>query len=255
VGATQIKIMMGGGIASDISPLFAGGFTDAEVRAAVEEAATRDTYVATHVYQDEHIKRALELGVKSIEHGQFISEETAQLMKKKGAFIAPFLAGILSEEIFNHPVFGKKGTPQYTKTVQARDAASNFVEIMNKVQPKIAFAVDQVGLVGIDGRKHRDHEKYMYAKAFGNFRALKAFTSVGGELMQLTGKNNPYPNKLGVIEEGAYADILIINGNPLEDITVLGGNPKWYTAEARDLGIETIQLIMKDGKIHKNTLN
>jgi len=81
-GASQIKIMVGGGISSEKGPLFAGQFTDEEIRAAVEEAATRDTYVAVHVYQDAHIRRAIELGVKSIEHGQFISEETAKLMKE-----------------------------------------------------------------------------------------------------------------------------------------------------------------------------
>jgi imidazolonepropionase-like amidohydrolase len=75
-GASQIKIMVGGGISSEKGPLFAAQFTDAEIRAAVEEAATRDTYVAVHVYQENHVQRALELGAKSIEHGQFLSEET-----------------------------------------------------------------------------------------------------------------------------------------------------------------------------------
>ncbi len=76
-----------------------------------------------------------------------------------------------------------------------------------------------------------------------------------GELAALTGRNNPYPGKLGVIEEGALADILVVDGNPLEDITVIGGNPKWFSAESRGKGIETIRVIMKDGKIYKNTLD
>ena len=84
--------------------------------------------------------------------------------------------------------------------------------------------------------------------------ALKAMTSTAGELAALTGRNNPYPHKLGVIEPGAYADLLIVDGNPLEDITVIGGNPKWFSAKPRASGIETIQLIMKDGTIYKNTL-
>ena len=82
-----------------------------------------------------------------------------------------------------------------------------------------------------------------------------SMTSVPGELAALTGKNNPYPGKLGVIEEGALADILIVDRNPLEDITVIGANPKYFDAEPRGQGIETIRLIMKDGKIYKNTLN
>jgi imidazolonepropionase-like amidohydrolase len=80
-------------------------------------------------------------------------------------------------------------------------------------------------------------------------------TSIPGELMTLTGKNNPYPGKLGVIEKGALADILVVDGNPLEDMSVLGANPKYLDAEPRERGIETIRLIMKDGKIYKNTLN
>ena len=83
---------------------------------------------------------------------------------------------------------------------------------------------------------------------------MMSMTSVPGELATLTGKNNPYPGKLGVIEEGALADILIVDGNPLEDITVIGANPKYFDAEPRDEGIETIRVIMKDGVIYKNTL-
>ena len=113
-GASQIKLMVGGGISSEKGPLFAPQFTDAEIQAAVEEAATRDTYVAVHVYQDAHIRRALELGVMSIEHGQFISEDTAVLLKEKGAFIAPFTAGI-TKEAFQHPAYSVPGTPQYIK--------------------------------------------------------------------------------------------------------------------------------------------
>jgi len=254
-GASQIKIMVGGGVSSEKGPLFAPQYTDAEIRAAVEEAATRDTYVAVHVYQDSHIKRALELGVMSIEHGQFIQEDTAQLLKEKGAFIAPYLAGVLSDELFTHPVYGKEKSPQNLKAREMKEDAKNFVEIMKKVKPKIAFAVDVVMETGANARKHRDHEKWVFAHAFGNFEALKAMTSTAGELTALTGRNNPYPDgKLGVIEKGAYADILIVDGNPLQDIAVVGGNPKWFGAEDRGTGIKTIRLIMKDGKIYKNTL-
>ncbi len=96
-GASQIKIMIGGGISSEKGPLFAPQYTDAEIRAAVEEAATRDTYVAVHVYHADHIRRALEQGVMSIEHGQFIDEPTARLLKEKGAFISPYTAGLTPE--------------------------------------------------------------------------------------------------------------------------------------------------------------
>jgi imidazolonepropionase-like amidohydrolase len=252
-GASQIKIMMGGGISSEKGPLFAPQFTDEEVRAAVEEAATRDTYVAVHIYQDAHIRRAIALGVKSIEHGQFISEATAQLMKEKGVFIAPFIGG-MSPEAFQHPAYSVPGTPQFIKGKEFQRDSKDFIEIMKRVQPKIAMAVDIVFLTGENARRGRDFEKFAFARAFGNLQALRSMTSIPGELAQMSGRNNPYPGKLGVIEEGALADLLVVDGNPLEDITVLGANPKYLDAEPRERGIETIRAIMKDGKLYKDTL-
>ena len=253
-GASQIKIMIGGGISSEKGPLFAAQYTDGEISAAVEEAAMRDTYVAAHVYQDAHVRRALELGVKSIEHGQFISEETAILLREKGVFISPYTNGLTPEALL-HPVYGKAGTPQNIKSLEFQEDSKNFVDVMKKVKPKMVFAVDVVNLTGEDARKNRDFEKFAFARFFGNLQALRSMTSVAGELAALTGQNNPYPGKLGVIEDGALADILIVDGNPLEDITVIGGNPKFFDAEPRGEGIKTIRVIMKDGKIYKNTLN
>jgi imidazolonepropionase-like amidohydrolase len=252
-GASQIKIMVGGGISSEKGPLFAAQFTDAEILAAVEEAAARDTYVAVHVYHDAHIRRALELGVKSIEHGQFISEETAEFLKEEGAFIAPFTAGITAEA-FQHPAYSVPGTPQYIKGREFQRDSTNFVDIMNKIQPKMVMALDIVFLSGVPARSARDFEKFAFARYFGNLQTLRSMTSIPGELAALTGRNNPYPGKLGVIEEGALADILVVDGNPFEDLSVLGANPKYLDAEPRERGIETIQLIMKDGVIYKNTL-
>lgn len=252
-GASQIKIMVGGGISSEKGPLFAPQFTDKEIRAAVEEAATRETYVATHVYQDKHIERVLNLGVMSIEHGQFISEKTAKLLKKKGAFIAPFTTGF-SEEVFKHPVYGKEGTPQNIKGREFQRDSTNFAKVMKKVKPNVVFSSDVVFLTGENGRRQRDFEKWTFNETLGNFVALKGMTSVSGQLAALTGRNNPYPNKLGVIEKGAYADIIIVDGNPLEDITAIGASPKYFDSPARTKGNKKINFIMKDGKIYKNTL-
>ena len=254
-GASQIKIMVAGGISSEKGPLDFPQYTEEEIRAAVEEAATRDTYVAVHVYHAAHIRRALDQGVMSIEHGQFIDEPTARLLKEKGAFIAPFTSG-LSPESLLHPVYGKAGSPQYLKALEFQELSQDFVEIMNKVKPKIVLAIDVVNLTGLSARKNRDFEVFAFARYFGNFEALKAMTSTAGELAALTGLNNPYPDgKLGVIEAGAYADILLVDGNPLDDITVIGGNPKYFDSEDRGRGgTETIRLIMKDGKIYENSL-
>ena len=171
-GASQIKIMMGGGVSSEKGPLFAAQYTDEEVRAAVEEAVTRDTYVATHIYHADHIKRALELGVMSIEHGQFIDEPTAQLLKDKGAFLSPYTAGF-SPEALKHPVYGKVGTPQYEKTVEFQGLSKNMVDVIKKVKPKVVFAVDVVNLNGADARKQRDFEKGYFASLFWELRSAE----------------------------------------------------------------------------------
>ncbi|MEP1198667.1 amidohydrolase family protein [Tateyamaria sp.] len=254
-GSTIVKIMMGGGIAGAKSPMFAPQFTDEEITAAVEEASARDVYVAAHIYTDQEIQRALRLGVKTIEHGQFISEESAMLLKEKDAYISPFLASVVSDEIFKHPVFGDKNSFEYPRVIEMKENAKDFVSIMQKVRPKMVFSSDIVNTSGVSARQQRDHEKWVFADKFGNFGALIALTSVGGELALESGRSNPYPHKLGVIEEGAYADILLVDGNPLEDITAIGGNPKWFDAEPRMRGIDSIRLIMKDGVIYKNTLN
>lgn len=254
LGGNLIKIMIGGGVAGAKGPMWASQYSDEEIEIFVEEATTRDAYVSAHIYQDADIERALNLGVIGIEHGQFISEKTARLLKKKGAFISPYIASVVSDEIFKHPVFGNKNSFEYPRVVEMKENSKNFVEIMKKVQPNIVFSSDIVNTNGVASRQQRDHEKWIFAESFGNFEALKAMTSTGGKVAMMTGRSNPYPNKLGVIEAGAYADILIVDGNPLEDITVIGGNPEWFTAPPRGKGIESIQVIMKDGKIFKNTL-
>jgi len=254
-GANITKIMIGGGVAGAKGPMWAAQYTDAEITAAVEESAARDVYVSAHIYRDEHIKRALELGVKGIEHGQFISEETAELLKAKGAFISPYVGSVVSDEIFNHPLFGDESSFMYTRTVDMKENSKNFVDVIKKVKPLVVFSSDIVSTHGIPARQARDFEKHVFAESFGNFETLVAMTSAGGKVAAMTGRANPYPDgKLGVIEAGAYADILLVDGNPLEDISVIGTSPEWFTAPPREKGIPTILLIMKDGQVYKNTL-
>jgi len=251
-GASQIKIMVGGGISSVKGALAFAQLSDDEIRTAVEEAERRESYVAVHVYNDRDVRRAIELGVKSIEHGQFLSEETARLGKEKGVFFQGNLAG-RSKELLKHPYYGVDPVVR-AKTLEFMDKSGNYAKIMRTVRPKMGFQADTVLTADPVARKQlSDHEKWVWAKEYGNFEALKSMTSVNGGLMAMTGASNPYPGKLGVIKEGAYADILIVDGNPLEDIMLIGANPKWFDAEPRE-GIDTIRVIMKDGKVYKNTL-
>lgn len=253
LGADYLKIMIGGGVSSEKDPLHSLQFTADEISAAVESAQNWDTYVAAHVYHDEHIQRGLELGIMCFDHAQFISEETCKVLKEKGAFISPNTAG-MTPDLLKHPVYGDPAGPQYPKVLEFAEKSKGLFEVLNKVKPNVVFNTDIVFTTGIPMRSHIDFEKYYLASKIGNFEALKAMTSTGGELAALTGKNNPYPGKLGVIEKGAYADILLVEGNPLEDMAAVGAQAKWLDAEPRDQDVESIRLIMKDGKIYKNTL-
>jgi imidazolonepropionase-like amidohydrolase len=253
-GADYIKLMVAGGIASEKDPFFSLQYTPDEIRAAVEAAEAWDTYVAVHVYYADHIRRALDLGVMCIDHGHLIDEPTAVMLKEKGAFLSPNLANT-TPHFLKHPTYGRPGSPQRAKLEQYQSMTQGFVPLLKKVKPKIVFNTDIAFTTGKGLRSHIDFEKWAHADRFGNFEALKALTSAGGELAALTGQNNPYPDgKVGVIEEGAYADLLIVDGNPLEDVTAIGGNPKWFDAEPRGESPEAIRLIMKDGVIYKNTL-
>jgi len=173
-------------------------------------------------------------------------------MEEKGAYLvtqmtsqAPGLADI-----------GALQDPRTAHKLQTAQAAfKDFVDNVREFKPKFGFQTDCVG--GPETcEKQLAYEKWLHAEFFGNFHMLRAATSVAGEIMALSGSVvDPYvEGKLGVIEEGAYADILLVDGNPLEDISVIGGVDKWHDAPDRD-GVESIRIILKDGVIYKNTLD
>jgi imidazolonepropionase-like amidohydrolase len=252
-GADYLKIMIGGGVSSEKDPLHSQQYSFEELQAAVEAAEQWDTYVAAHVYLDAHIQRGLDAGIKVFDHAQFITEQTARNLKAKGAFISPNVAG-MNPDLLKHPVYGNPKGPQYPKVLRFMEDSKNLFDVLKKVEPKVVFNSDIVFTTGPRMRAHLDHEKWALANGIGNFAALKAMTSTGGELAALTGENNPYNGKIGVIEKGALADILLVDGNPLKDMAVIGGNSQWLDAEPRGPEVEPIRVIMKDGKIYKNTL-
>jgi imidazolonepropionase-like amidohydrolase len=254
LGAHYVKIMVSGGVTSEKDPIDTRQMTDEEITAAVEVAESYNTYVAMHVHNDADVNRGLDLGVKVVDHGTTITRETAQRIKDLGAFWSPNTAA-MDEMVWTHPFYQDTTSLPYKKMRSLWDPSQGVFDIMREVQPKVVFNSDFVLLSGVPFRQALDFAKWQLAKEIGNFEALRAMTSTGGELALLTGPRNPYPDgQLGVIAEGAYADILIVDGNPLEDITVIGGSSDWFGAPAREQPVETIRVIMKDGKLYKNTL-
>jgi len=253
MGATQLKVMQSGGVVSLFDPWQMNGRTSAEIETAVEIAESYGSYVMAHSYRKESIIQALEAGVKSIEHGFEFDGEIAALMKEKGAYITTNLTAFSPSLGEIEAISADPRTARKAETAQA--AFVNYVDNVRTFKPKRGFHTDCVGRFDIC-RKQVAHEKWLNGHFFGNHRALVAMTSVGGEIAALSGDIvNPYPDaKLGVIEKGAYAVPRLVDGNPLEDLAVIGSEDKWFDGPDRPEGVETIRLIMKDGKIYKNTL-
>jgi len=236
-GAVQIKVMAGGGVSSKFDPIYSVQYSPEEFRAATEAAADYGTYVAVHAYTDESIVRAIENGVKVIEHGQLMSEETAKLMVEKEIWLSTQAQVLnLSAEALSFL------TPdQMTKWRLIKDGLDNQMKLAKKYNLKLPFGTDIFGSTA----NFESTVKEFSARLpwFTSAEILKQATSINGEFLALTGVRNPYPDgPLGVIKKGAYADLLIVEGNPLKDITILEDYAK------------NMKIIMKDGVIYKNDL-
>jgi len=251
-GASQIKVMAGGGGSSRFDPIDTTQFSPDELKAIVGAAEDWNTYVAAHVFTDRAVNRLLDAGVKTMEHCFFVSEKTMQRMAKEGAYAVPQMWGI-SPDLARNPLMPPDKIPMVKALGQKyKDVGRNFLK--NGV--KVVFASDYVGVFA-DAERARRYELWWRTKVFeSNFEVLKQLTSTAGEMLALSGPRNPYKaGKLGVIEEGAYADLLVVDGNPLEDITVIGGTDKWFDADPEYKLVPTIHLIMKDGNIYRNEID
>jgi imidazolonepropionase-like amidohydrolase len=250
-GATQIKIMAGGGGSSRFDPIDTTQYSEEEVCAIVETTKDWGTYVAAHVFNDRSVSRLLKCGVKSFEHAFFISETTMQKIAEAGGYVVPQMWG-LSPDLAKNPLMPKEKLPE---VALLQKKYGDFGKKLLKNKVKVVFASDYVGVFA-DAERARRYELWWRTQTFGsNFEVLKQLTSTAGEMLALSGPRNPYKaGKLGVIEKGAYADILLVDGNPLKDITVIGGTDKWFDADPEYKPIKTLRVIMKDGKIYKNTL-
>lgn len=230
LGASQIKLMTGGGVASLYDRLEDTQYFEEEIHAAVKAAEDAGTYVMVHVYVPRAIARAIQAGVKSIEHGHLIDEPTMELIAEKDVWLSmqPFT---LEDNTF--PT--KEQQAKHEMVVQGTD---NTYRLAKKYGVKLAWGTDLLFNPANTKNENKDIGKLQ--TWFTNFEILKMITHDNAQLLALSGDRNPYPGKLGVIEEGAWADIILVNGNPLEDITLLE-NPE-----------SNISFIMKDGKIYKD---
>jgi imidazolonepropionase-like amidohydrolase len=255
-GSDFVKMMSGGGVTSERDPIESVQGTMEELKAMVTATSQFGTIGAVHAYHDTSVQNAIKAGVMSIEHGNLMADpKTFQMVAEADAWIVPAM-GAFADEIFEHPYYGNPALPAYQKVKKIITNADNWIKLANKYKVNLGFGSDVVVVTKPVWRSSRDFQITQWGKAFGNFRTLKAMTSDNGRLMALTGVMNPYPEgKLGVIEEGAYADIILVDGNPLEDLSVIGASPKMFGVPPRPTSsVDTIPLVMKDGKIYKNTL-
>jgi imidazolonepropionase-like amidohydrolase len=238
-GATQIKIMAGGGVSSEFDPIHMTQFTLEEMKAIVSIAEDYGSYVTAHAYHDNSVNRAIDAGVKVIEHAFLISEKTVKRMAKEGIIWS--LQAEMSYTAFAKPEKITFFTPEQQDKARAMYAGViQVAKWMRQHGVKIATGGDMFG----DGYMERQADNVITTVTglgFSNLEALKMTTKRAAEVLNLAGEMNPYQEgALGVIQEGAYADVILVDGNPLQDITVL----------KRD----KVQLVIKDGKIYKNTL-
>jgi len=236
-GASQLKVMASGSITGAHDPIDVTEYTFEELKAIVTEAKHWGTYVMVHAYSDNAVRNAINAGVLSVEHGLMVKPETLKLMKKKGVW--------LSTQCINYGKeakdLGIAGTPMEAKFNEAKKAAEQTYRLAKKYGLKLAWGTDTFGSLELQATQSQEFS--MRAKYFSSFEVLNQATGLNGQLLALSGRRTPYPDgKLGLLEKGAYADILIVKGNPLKDVTLLS-DPK-----------KNIEFIMKDGKIYKNSL-
>ena len=233
LGASQIKLMAGGGVSSMYDPIDVSQYTEAEFRAAVEAAENWGTYVAVHAYTPRAIQTAIAGGVKCIEHGQLTDEATVKLMAEKGIWwsLQPFLD--------DEDAIPQQG-PNRAKQLEVSSGTARAYELAKKYKIRVAFGVDSL----FDPRSGARHGKQLakLVRWFTPAEVLKMATADNAELLALSGPRSPYPGKLGVVEEGALADLLLVDGDPIADITLVADPAKNFV------------VIMKDGKIYKNRI-
>lgn len=238
-GATQIKVMAGGGVASEFDPIHMTQMSVEEMEAIVEVARDYGTYVTVHAYHDRSVNRAIDAGVRVIEHNFLVSEDTIIRMAKEG--VALSAQAVMSLEVFD---------PEQVEQITffTADQKAKAIQVNSGARQMFQWAVEHDVLIvtggdmfGPDVGRQAENLIWFNKIADNNLLTLQTATSNAAEVLSWSGEMSKYKDgALGVIQEGAYADIILVNGNPLEDLdAVLRQN---------------VDFVMKDGLVYKNWL-
>ena len=226
-GATQIKIMASGGVASPYDPIGNLQYSNEEMRAIVEEARGWHTYVLAHAYSPEAIRRAIDNGVRSIEHANLIDRDTAERVKAAGGYVVPTLVTYDALHQFGRE-FGLSEV-SLGKLAEVREAGLRSLEILQAAGVPIGYGTDLLGPM----HRYQCREFVLRAEAMKPIDVIRSATTVNAALLNRTGE-------LGVVAPGARADLIALDGDPLADISLLDGDG------------EHLALVMKDGVPHKH---
>jgi len=234
LGASQIKLMAGGGVSSNYDPLDVTQYTVAELRAAVEAAENWGTYVTVHAYTPRAVRQAIEAGVRCIDHGQLLDEATAKLMAEKGVWwsLQPFLD--------DRPSPHAEGSANRRKQLEMYKGTDTAYALAKKHGIRTAWGTDT--LFDAQAATTQGAQLAKMVRWYTPAEVLRMATADNAELLALSGLRSPYEGKLGVVEAGALADLLLVDGDPLANIDLVADPARNFV------------VIMKDGRIYKNTL-
>jgi imidazolonepropionase-like amidohydrolase len=227
-GASQIKLMAGGGTSSAYDPVDVTQYTLDEMRAAVEAADDWGTYVTVHAYTPRAVRRAIEAGVKCVEHGQLLDEETLQLMADKGVWLSG--QNLVASTPDMDPLRAQKRKPVI-------EGQARLWPLAKKLGVKLAWGTDFL----FEPWLNTQQNEYLLKLRpwFTPAEILRMVTHDNAQLLALSGLRSPYEGRLGVVAEGALADLLLVNGDPLARLELLADPEK------------NIRVIMKNGTIYK----
>lgn len=226
-GATQIKVMCGGGIISPTSPLESTQFTLEELRVIVQEAKMAGKTVMAHAHTDAAIENALEAGIRSIEHATLMSERVASKVKKAGAFVNP---NLLIDELLERFFKEQQDDFNLKKLARVRAGAYETLEMCKRMSLTIGSASDLIGI----RQSGRGREIVLKAQCLGPLEAILSATKINSRILGME-------DRIGTVEEGKYADLIALNGDPLANIKLLENG-------------DNVRLVFKGGRIMKNTL-